>query len=42
MSDREVKNVIQSISGTFASRDKALVILGTKSGFRISELAELL
>lgn len=41
LSGQEVQDVIASVWGTFASRDKALVILGTKSGFRISELLSL-
>ena len=41
LSGQEVSEVIGSIFGTFAGRDKALVILGTKSGFRISELLSL-
>ena len=41
LSGQEVRDVIASVWGTCASRDKALVILGTKSGFRISELLSL-
>lgn len=41
LSGPEVKEVIGSIRGRFASRDRALIILGTKSGFRISELLSL-
>jgi integrase len=33
--------VTKSFGGTYAARDKALFILGVKSGFRISELLSL-
>ena len=41
LTDREVLDVSQSFSGKYASRDKALFLLGTKTGFRVSELLSL-
>jgi integrase len=41
LTDDEVALVSQSFSGTYAARDKALFVLGVKSGFRISELLSL-
>jgi site-specific recombinase XerD len=41
LTDQEVKNVSRSFAGKFASRDKALFLLGTKTGFRVSELLSL-
>ena len=41
LTDDEVSLVAQSFSGTYAARDKALFVLGVKSGFRISELLSL-
>jgi len=41
LTDDEVTLVSQSFSGTYAARDKALFVLGVKSGFRISELLSL-
>src|SRR5688572_3627310 len=41
LSDDEVALVSKSFSGTYAARDKALFVLGVKSGFRISELLSL-
>jgi integrase len=38
LTDEEVILVSQSFGGTYAARDKALFLLGVKSGFRISEL----
>jgi hypothetical protein len=37
----EVALVQASFGGTYADRDKALFLLGVKSGFRISELLSL-
>ena len=42
LSDAEVKQVAKSFSGTYAKRNKALFILGVRTGFRISELLSLL
>lgn len=39
--DDEVALVSKSFGGTYAARDKALSLLGLKSGFRISELLSL-
>jgi site-specific recombinase XerD len=39
--DEEIRLVGQSFTGPFATRDKALFILGIKSGFRVSELLSL-
>ena len=39
--DAEVTAVQASFYGCFADRDRALFVLGTKSGFRISELLSL-
>jgi integrase len=41
LSDQEVILVSKSFGGTYAARDKALFIIGVKSGFRISELLSL-
>ena len=41
LTDDEVALVSKSFSGTYAARDKALFVLGVKSGFRISELLSL-
>jgi integrase len=41
LSDQEVTAVSRSFGGTYAARDRALFILGLKSGFRISELLSL-
>jgi integrase len=41
LTDDEVTLVSQSFSGTYAARDKALFVLGVKSGFRVSELLSL-
>jgi integrase len=41
LSESEVIIVSQSFSGRFAARDRALFILGLKSGLRISELLSL-
>jgi integrase len=37
----EVARVSQAFRGTYAERDRALFILGIKTGFRISELLSL-
>jgi integrase len=37
----EITLIVQSFGGTDAARDKALFLLGVKSGFRISELLSL-
>jgi len=42
LTDDEVVLVSKSFSGTYAARDKALFVLGVKSGFRISELLSLM
>lgn len=41
LTDAEVADVLASFYGRFAARDRALFVLGTKSGFRISELLSL-
>jgi integrase len=41
LTDEEVTLVQQSFGGVYAARDKALFLLGVKSGFRISELLSL-
>jgi len=41
LTDEEVEIVAKSFGGKFASRDRALFLLGVKSGFRISELLSL-
>lgn len=41
LSDDEVADVMRSFWGEHARRDKALFLLGVKSGFRISELLSL-
>jgi integrase len=41
LTDEEVKLMSQSFSGTFAKRNKALFVVGVRSGFRISELLSL-
>jgi len=39
--DHEVKTLLNSFSGRFARRDRALFMLGVKTGFRISEMLSL-
>lgn len=39
--DREVTRILKTLDGRWAARDRALVLLGIKSGFRISELLSL-
>ena len=41
LSDEEVDVIAKSFGGQFADRDRALFLLGVKSGFRISELLSL-
>jgi integrase len=41
LTDEEAKVISQSFSGTFAKRNKALFVVGVRSGFRISELLSL-
>jgi integrase len=41
LTDAEVEVVLKSFAGQYAVRDKALFLMGTKSGFRISELLSL-
>jgi len=41
LTDEEVKLISQSFSGTFAKRNKALFVVGVRSGFRVSELLAL-
>jgi integrase len=41
LTEEEVTLVQQSFGGVYAERDKALFLLGVKSGFRISELLSL-
>ena len=41
LTDQEIEQVSASFTGRFALRDRALFLLGLKSGFRISELLSL-
>jgi integrase len=41
LTDAEVQVISRSFGGTFGKRNKALFILGVRSGFRISELLSL-
>lgn len=41
LAEHEVKSVSGNFTGHFAKRDRAIFILGTKTGFRISELLSL-
>jgi len=41
LTDGKVQLIQQSFGGVYAARDKALFLLGVKSGFRISELLSL-
>jgi site-specific recombinase XerD len=41
LTTQEATLVSKSFSGAYATRDKALFVLGTKSGFRVSELLSL-
>ncbi len=37
----EVKDILESFAGEYAARDRCLFVLGTLSGFRISEMLSL-
>ena len=41
LTDDEVARVSQAFQGTYAARDRALFVLGVKTGFRISALLNL-
>ena len=41
LTDKEVQEVARCFRGRYAARDKALFLLGLKTGFRISELLSL-
>jgi integrase len=41
LTDAEVSLIAKSFGGTFAKRNKALFVVGVRSGFRISELLSL-
>jgi integrase len=41
LTDEEVKTICRSFGGTFAARNKALFVVGHRTGFRISELLSL-
>lgn len=41
LTDEEIKLVLKSFKGRFASRNKAAFVLGMKSGFRVSELLSI-
>jgi integrase len=41
LADHEVEEILQSFGGRYAKRDRALFLLGVKTGFRISELLSL-
>jgi integrase len=41
LTDEEITLLSRSFGGTYAARDRALFILGLKSGFRISALLSL-
>jgi integrase len=41
LTDEEVKTISQSFGGTFGKRNKALFVVGHRTGFRISELLSL-
>jgi integrase len=41
LTDDEVARVSQAFRGTYAARDRALFVLGIKTGFRIAELLSL-
>ena len=41
LTSEEVASVLKTFSGAYAARDRALFILGLKSGFRISEMLSL-
>ncbi len=41
LTDEEVNKVLDSFSGIYQERDKALFVLGLRTGFRVSELLSL-
>jgi len=41
LKDSEIKKILNSFWGKYANRDRALFVLGCKSGFRVSELLSL-
>jgi len=41
LSDEEIALIVSGFTGKFANRDRAWVILGSKSGYRISEILSL-
>lgn len=41
LTEGEIKRVVKSFTGQYATRDRALFILGIKTGFRISEILSL-
>jgi hypothetical protein len=41
LTDAEVKTISQSFSGVFAARNKALFVVGHRTGYQISELLSL-
>lgn len=41
LTSEEVASVLKTFSGSYAACDRALFILGLKSGFRISEMLSL-
>ena len=41
LTDSEVEEILRSFGGRYAKRDRALFLLGVKTGFRISELLSL-
>ena len=41
LTDKEVEEIVQSFTGEYSKRNKAMFILGVKSGFRISEILSL-
>ena len=42
LTDNEVQVISRSFGGTFGTRNKALFVVGYRTGFRISELLSLL
>jgi integrase len=41
LTNGEIANVLNAFTGAYAARDRALFVLGLKSGFRISEMLSL-
>jgi integrase len=41
LTEKEIEKVIESFKGRYALRDKALFILGVKTGYRISEILSI-